>query len=87
MNRDSDALVIGMSSALWCDYNVRESMIDQRLFPRIFALSEQMWHKGNSLPFNDFYKKVQNKKGYFEKLGYKFGPGLRSEVPADYKWD
>lgn len=87
MNRDSNSLVIGMSCALWTDDNVRESMIDQRLFPRIFALSEQMWHKGNNVPFEDFYNKVQNKKSYFEQLGYQFGPGLRSEVPVGYKWD
>jgi N-acetyl-beta-hexosaminidase len=83
----SKPLVLGMSAALWGDNNVTESMIDQRVFPRIFALSEQMWHKGGLMPFASFYKIVQDKKSGFEKLGYEFGPGLRSEVPDGYKWD
>lgn len=36
-----------MSSALWTDDGVTESMIDRRVFPRILALAEQMWHSGN----------------------------------------
>jgi hexosaminidase len=87
MNREGDPLVLGMSCSLWCDLNVIGSMLDKRIFPRIFALSEQMWHKGNYLPFNTFYKEVKEKKTYFENLGYQFGPGLRSEIPKDYNWN
>ena len=87
MNIEGNPLVLGMSCALWCDLNVTGPRLDKRIFPRIFALSEQMWHKGNYLPFNTFYKKVKDKKPYFENLGYRFGPGLRSETPKNYSWD
>ena len=87
MNREGNPLVLGMSCALWCDYNVTESMIDKRIFPRIFALAEQMWHKGEYLPFDTFYKIVKEKKPFFENMGYEFGPGLRSEIPKNYSWD
>lgn len=83
MNREGDSLVLGMSCALWCDLNLTQSMLDKRIFPRIFALSEEMWHKGKYMSFSDFYKKVQEKKIYFESLGYEFGPGLRSEIPSN----
>lgn len=87
MNRDTSALVLGMSCALWADGGVREDMIDRRLFPRILAIAEQMWHRGDYLAFEQFYGKVKERKCWFERLGYTFGPGLRSEVPEDYKWD
>ena len=50
-----------MSAALWTDWHVTEEMIDQRLFPRIYALSEQMWHKGDLIPFEKFYELMQSK--------------------------
>jgi len=77
---------LGMSAALWTDYNVTEAMIDRRLFPRIFALTEQMWHKGDKLPFDVFYHNVKKISSQFEKMGYQSGPGLRTEVPVGYQW-
>lgn len=75
-NRDQQPGVLGMSCALWTDYGLTENLLDQRLFPRIFALAEQMWHCGEYLPFQTFYEQVRQKQNWFEQLGYKFGPGL-----------
>lgn len=76
-----------MSASLWTDYNVTESMIDRRLFPRIFALAQQMWSQTNDMSFEQFYGNVKMLKPFFEKLNYKFGPGLKSEVPSNYSWE
>lgn len=46
---EKNPLILGMSCALWTDDGVTERMIDRRLFPRILALSEQMWHEGKRL--------------------------------------
>ena len=35
-------LVLGMSIALWTDGDILESMLDRRLFSRIFANTEQV---------------------------------------------
>ncbi len=35
--------IIGMGRSLWCDYGLTENMLDERLFPRIFVLAQQMW--------------------------------------------
>ena len=82
-----DPLSIGMSAALWTDYNVTEDMIDKRLLPRIFAIAQQMWYKEQPLPFDKFYAQLKELKPLFEALKYEFGPGLREEVPANYSWD
>lgn len=69
--------VLGMSCALWTDYGLTEDMLDQRLFPRILALAEQMWHTGDPIPFDAFYKNVETKKNWLNKLGYKFGEAFK----------
>ena len=84
---EKNPLILGMSCALWTDDVVTERMIDQRLFPRIIGLAEQMWYQGEPLDFACFYEHVLQKKEWFEQQGYEFGPALKSEVPQDYKWD
>ena len=74
-----DPAVLGMSAALWTDDELVESMLDERLFPRIFALAEQMWHKGKLIPFNDFYRLILSKEDWFWKQGYYYGPALKDE--------
>lgn len=85
--RDSHELVIGMGTCLWTDWYVQEYMIDRRVFPRIFALSEQMWSCSERLPFEQFYDKVQEKYPLLNSLGIDYGPALKEEVPANYQWD
>ena len=80
-------LVIGMGCCLWTDWYVHENMIDRRVFPRVFALSEQMWSSGDRLPFDEFYKKVKAKYPLLKKLDIDYGPTLIEEVPEGYKWD
>lgn len=72
-----DTAVLGMSAALWTDDELVESMLDERLFPRIFALAEQMWHKGKLLPFDQFYRLIQEKEEWFGKQGYSYGPTFK----------
>lgn len=85
--REENPLVLGMTCALWTDDGVTERMIDRRLFPRILALAEQMWYKGEVLGLEQFYANILRKKSWFEALGFQFGPALKDEVETDYKWD
>lgn len=85
--QNPDEMVLGMGASIWTDWHVLERMIDQRVFPRIFSLAEQMWHKGKKIPFDDFYKIVKTKYPLLEVLGIDYGPALLEEVPVGYKWD
>lgn len=82
-----DPLVLGMGASLWTDYKVTKKMIDRRVFPQIFAIAHQAWSGDSGQSFADFYKEVSAMKPIFESLGLEFGPGPRSEVPADYSWE
>jgi N-acetyl-beta-hexosaminidase len=85
--KGANPLLMGMSASLWTDYNVTESMLDRRVFPRIFALAEQMWSQADNRGFALFYSDVKQLKPIFEGLHYAFGPGLRSEVSDTYSWE
>ncbi len=71
--------VLGMSCALWTDDGLTECLLDQRLFPRIFALAEQMWYEGDRINVDDFYQNILHRKAWFERLGYEFGPAMEEE--------
>ncbi|RXQ94474.1 beta-hexosaminidase [Ancylomarina salipaludis] len=85
--RNPNELVLGMSCCLWADRGVQEYMIDRRVFPRIFSLSEQMWYSGERLKFDEFYSKVRAKYPLLRELNIDYGPALKEEVPLGYKWD
>jgi hexosaminidase len=80
-------LVMGMGACLWTDWNVTMNMIDQRVFPRVYALAQQMWSQSERRPFADFYKKVKAQYRRLEFLGIRVGPALREEVPLGYRWE
>ncbi|WP_372642880.1 beta-N-acetylhexosaminidase, partial [Ancylomarina sp.] len=80
-------LVLGMGCCLWTDWYVQESMVDRRVFPRIFSLSEQMWSKAKRLRFDEFHTKVKAKFPLLRELNIDYGPALKEEVPVGYKWN
>lgn len=69
---NTNQLLLGMNCSLWTDYGLTENMLDKRLFPRIFALAEQMWHNGKLMNYDDFVTLIKEKQPYFESLGYEF---------------
>ncbi len=82
-----DSLVLGMSTSLWTDWYVQEHMIDRRVFPRIFSITEQMWSTGKRKSFEDFYKQVKLKYGMLRMLGIDYGPGMKDEVTESFSWE
>jgi len=62
-------------------------MIDQRVFPRIYSLAEQMWHIGERLPYNEFYSRIQANYPTLKILDINYGPASAEKVPADYRWE
>lgn len=82
-----DQLILGMGACLWTNRGVKENMIDQRVFPRIFALSEQMWCTKPLVAFDEFYDKVKSKYPLMDSLGIDYCPALKSDLPKDYKWE
>lgn len=73
---DDRDVIIGMNASLWTDNRLTQDMLFERLLPRIFALTEQMWSKAPLVSFDNFYKKVETIEPWFEANGFKFGPAF-----------
>jgi N-acetyl-beta-hexosaminidase len=54
----SNSLMMGITACLWTDYNLTMDMIDDRVFPRLLALAEQMWNR-NDIDYDEFYSKSE----------------------------
>jgi N-acetyl-beta-hexosaminidase len=65
---ERDAL-IGMGTCLWADHGLTAEWLDRRIFPRAFALAEQMWSTAERLPFDEFRQRVYAKQAILEKQG------------------
>ncbi|WP_430973945.1 beta-N-acetylhexosaminidase [Sunxiuqinia rutila] len=85
--KEPDSLVLGMGCALWTDWYVYEHMVDRRVFPRIFVLAEQMWSRGERMPFDVFYRVVKEKYPVLREKGIDIGPGMKDEIEADFSWE
>lgn len=62
---------LGMSCCLWTDYGLTEDLLDQRLFPKIFILANQMW-SNSTITLNDFLTVLIKKKKFYSPLGYTY---------------
>lgn len=61
--------LLGMECCLWTDYNLTEDLLDKRIFPRIFALAEQMWSQAERLPFDEFKERICAKRESLAEQG------------------
>jgi len=87
LDGEQEELVLGIGGALWTDGGVRQDMIDRRVFPRLFALAEQMWHRGERLAFDEFYGRVKERCVELRERGVDCGPGLVEEIDAEFSWE
>src|SRR5690606_199202 len=85
--KDPHPLVLGMSTSLWTDWHVQQHMIDRRVFPRIYALTEQMWHVGDRLPYESFRRVVESKYPALKALHVDYGPADKSDIQEGFSWE
>lgn len=79
-------LFMGGACTLWTE-EVNEDSIDEMIFPRLFAFSEQMWTPKNKKNFGYFEDRLAALAPVIEKTGISFGKkpsreALREAIPA-----
>lgn len=62
-------MILGMTACLWTDYNLVQEMLDERVFPRFFAISEQMWNPNKLEDWEVFASKAKQKLEMLDELG------------------
>ncbi len=66
--KQRDAL-LGMGTCLWTDHGLTEEWLDRRLFPRAFAMAEQMWNTGERLPYEEFRARTYAREAWLAEQG------------------
>ena len=66
--------ILGGECALWTERVLDQDRIDYLIFPRILAISEDLWNGKARQPYPDFLLRVQKEYSRLQKMGVKYGP-------------
>ncbi len=69
--------IVGSEANLWSERAPIE-VVDQRLFPRMLALSEVLWTSSVNRDFDEFHKRVENAYSDLDSRGIKYGPETKA---------
>lgn len=72
LNSNERKHVLGSEGNMWAEY-APEELIDDRLFPRMLALSEVIWTYPAERDFDTFRNRVQNQYNKLNLLGVNYG--------------
>ncbi|HEX9251026.1 MAG TPA: beta-N-acetylhexosaminidase, partial [Ignavibacteriaceae bacterium] len=72
LTADERKHVLGSEGNMWSEYAPQE-LIDDRLFPRMLALSEVVWTYPEERNFDEFSQRVQEHYNRLEVLGVNYG--------------
>ncbi|MCF7849519.1 MAG: beta-N-acetylhexosaminidase [Kiritimatiellales bacterium] len=61
--------LLGMGTCLWTDHNLTEEWLDRRIFPRAFAMAEQMWSTAQHLPYEEFRARTYARESWLSGMG------------------
>ena len=79
-NRD---LFIGGACTMWTE-EINEEAIDEMLFPRLFAVSEQLWTKKDRKNFKNFETRLNSLRPVFAAVGIRLSePPSREKLQAE----
>jgi len=74
MSEEAKALVLGIEACLWSEYNHDTTILEYRLLPRLYAVSEASWTEEKAKNFMDFKKRLYRRMGELKFLKYNYSP-------------
>jgi len=72
LSAEEKKFILGGEANLWTE-RAPEETVDNKLFPRILALTEVFWNDPHNKNYDDFYNRVQNSYKDLSALGIQFG--------------
>ena len=66
--------ILGGECALWSEHIPDKMKLDYRVFPRLLAMSENLWNGEDKAPWADFNIRLQNEYPRLKKMGIIPGP-------------
>ena len=75
LTKDQKNLVLGAQGNLWTEYVQTPQRAQQRVLPRMTALSEVLWSGPNKYSYENFYNRLSVLINRFDLLGWVHSPG------------
>lgn len=72
LNASESKHILGSECNMWTE-KVPQEMIDSRLFPRMIAMSENLWSDKIQQNYSDFWNRLQTHYPVLDKMGVKYG--------------
>jgi hexosaminidase len=70
---DKHAFILGGECNMWTERIPNEEVLDDRVFPRMLAMSEVLWTAPKTPNYEDFYSRVQKHYPSLDALNVKYG--------------
>ncbi|MCP4437634.1 MAG: family 20 glycosylhydrolase [Aureispira sp.] len=69
----SKAYLMGGECNMWTEWVPNDSVLDNRMFPRMLAMAEVLWSYPHHRNYAEFYQRVQQQYPILDALGVKYG--------------
>ena len=59
VSKEKQHFIIGGECNIWTEHVPNDSILDQKVFPRLLAMSEALWSSPQKKEYADFYSRLQ----------------------------
>ncbi|MCB0402844.1 MAG: family 20 glycosylhydrolase [Flavobacteriales bacterium] len=70
---DKQHHILGGEVNMWTEHVPDEATLDNKVFPRLLAMSEVLWTGSENRNYDEFYQRVQDHYPLLEKMGIAYG--------------
>ena len=82
ISEDQSHLVLGGECNMWTEHVPNEKTLDQKVFPRMIAMSEVLWSDSTGRDFEEFNERLQQHYSILEDYGVNYG---MESVPLNHQ--
>jgi hexosaminidase len=72
LEQEFEKYILGAEVNMWTEHVPNDSVLDNKVFPRLIAMAEVLW-SGPGGDFNNFYDRLQNHYPILENIGVSYG--------------
>ncbi len=71
--RDKHSFILGGECNMWTEWVPNDSVLHDRIYPRMIALAERLWTNPVQTEYTSFYGRLQNHYKFLDVFGIKYG--------------
>ena len=73
VSKEKKHFIIGGECNMWTEHVPNDSILDQKVFPRLLAMSEVLWSSPQKKEYADFYSRLQKHYPLLDEKGVNYG--------------